>query len=138
MIRAGAGYRGAMPDNRASAFADALQQFEQDGDLDTFIRVFTDDAELLRPEQRSGETGSAGAKAFWQAYLDQFGEIRSTFSRVVEAGNLGELEWSSSGTLGNGTDVEYEGVSLLEFAEDGRVSRFATYYDTAALSARLG
>jgi ketosteroid isomerase-like protein len=127
-----------MPETRASAFAEALQQFEQDGDLDAFVRIFTDDAELLRPEQRSGQSGSAGAKAFWQAYLDQFGQIRSTFSRVVEAGDLGELEWTSRGTLGSGTDVEYEGVSLLEFAEDGRVRRFATYYDTAALSARLG
>lgn len=127
-----------MPDNRASAFADALQQFEQDGDLDAFVRIFTDDAELLRPEQRSGQSGSEGAKVFWQAYLDQFGQIRSTFSRVVEAGDLGELEWTSRGTLGSGTDVEYEGVSLLEFAEDGRVRRFATYYDTAALSARPG
>ena len=127
-----------MADNRATAFADALQRFESDRDLDAFIQVFADDAELLRPEQRSGEKGAPGARAFWQQYLDQFGEIRSTFHRVVEAGDVGELEWTSKGSLGSGTDVEYEGVSLLEFGPDGRVSRFATYYDTAALSARLG
>ena len=127
-----------MADDRASGFAEALQRFEQDRDLDAFARVFADDAELLRPEQRSGERGSDGAKAFWQQYLDQFGEIRSTFHRVVESGDLGELEWTSEGTLGSGREIRYEGVSLLEFGADGRVTRFATYYDTAALSARLG
>jgi ketosteroid isomerase-like protein len=127
-----------MAENRASAFAEALQTFEQDRDLDAFARVFAPDAELLRPEQRAGEQGEDGVRAFWQQYLDQFASIRSEFSRVVEAGQLGELEWTSKGSLGGGTEVEYEGVSLLEFDDQGRVSRFATYYDTAALAHRLG
>ena len=130
-----------MAENRASAFAEALQTFEQDRDLDAFARVFAPDAELLRPEQRGGEQGEDGVRTFWQQYLDQFASIRSEFSRVVEAGQLGELEWTSKGSLGSaseGTEVEYEGVSLLEFDDQGRVSRFATYYDTAALAHRLG
>ena len=120
--------------SRAQQFADALQQLEQDRDLDAFLERFADDVRLFRPEAGGQESGVEGARRFWQAYLDQFGQIRSTFFRVVEAGDLGELEWTSRGTLGSGTDVEYEGVSLLEFAEDGRVRRFATYYDTAAFT----
>ena len=127
-----------MAENRASAFAEALQRVEQDRDLDAFARVFAPDVELLRPEQRAGEQGEDGVRAFWQQYLDQFAAVRSEFSRVVEAGPLGELEWTSKGSLGGGTEVEYEGVSLLEFDDQGRVSRFATYYDTAALAHRLG
>ena len=131
-----------MPDThvgtRASAFAQALQQFEQDHDLDAFARVFTDDAQVLRPEQRGGGQGPDGVRTFWQQYLDQFGTIRSEFSRIVEAGELGELEWTSRGSAGAGTDVEYQGVSLLEFDDQGLVKRFATYYDTAALAHRLG
>lgn len=138
MIRRGGGHRWVMADTRASAVAEALQQFEQDRDLDTFACVFTDDVELLRPERCTGETGRDGVAAFWQSYLDQFGVIRSTSSRVVEGGDLGELEWSSRGTLGSGRPVEYEGVSLLVFADGGKVARFATYYDPAALAARLG
>src|SRR3712207_5306663 len=127
-----------MAENRASAFAQALQTFEQDRDVDAFARVFAPDAQLLRPEQRSGEQGGGGVRTFWQQYLDQFGSIRSEFSRVVEAGPLGELEWTSRGSLGNGADVEYGGVSLLEFDDEGRGRRVATYYDTAALAHRLG
>ncbi len=127
-----------MAENRASAFAEALQTFEQDHDLDAFARVFAPDVQLVRPEQRGGEQGQDGVRTFWQQYLDQFGSIRSEFSRVVEAGPLGELEWTSRGSLGSGKDVEYQGVSLLEFDDAGLVTRFATYYDTAALAHRLG
>lgn len=125
-------------DNRAQTFAEALQQFEKDRDVDAFAQRFTDDAELVRPEQGGATSGSQGVRGFWTAYLDQFGQISSSFRRVVEAGDLGQLEWVSQGTLGSGTDVEYAGVSLLEFADDGRVRRFATYYDTEALAVRLG
>jgi ketosteroid isomerase-like protein len=127
-----------MPADRAQTFAQALQQFEKDHDLDAFARVFADDAQLLRPEQRGGEQGADGVRAFWQQYLAPFETIRSEFSRVVEAGPLGELEWTSRGSAGSGKEVEYQGVSLLEFDDDGLVKRFATYYDTAALAHRLG
>ncbi len=127
-----------MAADRAQTFAQALQQFEKDHDLDAFARVFADDAQVLRPEQRGGEQGADGVRVFWQQYLDQFETIRSEFSRIVEAGPLGELEWTSTGSIGGGTDVEYQGVSLLEFDDQGLVKRFATYYDTAALAHRLG
>lgn len=127
-----------MTDSRAQAFADALQRFESDHDLDAFAAVFADGATLLRPEQGGSGGGTEDVRAFWQAYTDQFGEVSSQFHRVVEAGDLGELEWTSKGTLGSGPEVEYAGVSLLEFGSDGRVSRFATYCDTEALATRLG
>lgn len=127
-----------MTTSRAQSFADALQTFESDRDLDTFAAVFADDVELVRPEQGGSAQGADGIRGFWQAYLDQFGEIRSDFRRVVEAGDLGELEWTSKGSLGSGREVEYQGVSLLEFGDDGKVTRFATYYDTEALATRIG
>ena len=130
-----------MSADRAQAFAQALQQFEKDHDLEAFARVFADDAQVLRPEQRGGEQGQDGVRTFWQQYLDQFETVRSEFSRVVEAGPLGELEWTSRGSLGSAQEaktVEYQGVSLLEFDDQGLVKRFATYYDTAALAHRLG
>ena len=69
------------------------------------------DAVLLRPEPGGREQGQAGARRFWQAYLDQFWTITSTVGRVVDAG-----------------------VSLLEHDDDA-VVRFATYDDTSAFTA---
>ena len=121
--------------SRAQTFAEALQRLESDRDLDAFLERFADGARLVRPEPGSEEQGLEGARRFWQTYLDQFDEISSRFHRVVDAEALGELEWVSEGRLRTGRPVSYAGVSLLEHDGDGKVARFATYYDTAAFTA---
>ena len=115
---------------RAQDFADALQRLESDRDLDAFLGRFAADVVLLRPEPGGQERGTEGARRFWQAYLDRFSEIASTFERVVDADRLGELEWVSRGSLSTCRDIAYAGCSLLEHDDDGKVVRFATYYDT--------
>ena len=121
-----------MSDDRARPFADALVQLEDDRDVDRFVaQVFADDIELSRPEADQQTQGRDGARAFWQQYLDQFDEIRSEFSRIVDSDELGLLEWTSRGRLRGGSDITYRGVSVLDFGDDGQVRRFTTYYDTA-------
>lgn len=114
---------------RTQAFADALKQLEQ-GSPDQLLGMFADGAELLRPESEHAPQAS-GPEEFWEQYSSQFTDISTEFTRTVEEGDEGVLEWHSEGTLATGRPISYAGVSLLTF--DGeRVSRFATYYDTAA------
>lgn len=123
-----------MGSGRSAAFADALQHLEQARDVDGFVEsMFAGGVELRRPETDQVEHGHDGARRFWQQYVDQFEQIRSEFTRVVEA-DTGVLEWTSSGRLRTGAEISYRGVSLLDVDADGRVTRFATYYDTAAFS----
>lgn len=123
-----------MAENPTTSFGNALQQLETDGDVDTFVStLFAEDPVLVRGETAQEQDGAQGAEAFWQQYLDQFSDIRSEFDRVVH-GEVGVLEWTSRGHLASGADIEYRGVSLLEFDDDRRVTRFATYYDTAAFT----
>ena len=123
-----------MTADRAQSFATALQDLEKTGDVARFVsEVFASDVELIRPEAGQTERGAGGAEHFWQQYVDQFQDIRSEFARVVD-GEVAVLEWTSSGHLAGGTDIGYSGVSLLDFDTDGRVTRFATYYDTAAFA----
>jgi len=123
--------------SRAQDFADALQRLEQDRDLDAFLSRFAADVTLVRPEPGGEEHGPDGARRFWQAYLDQFETIGSSFGRLVDAEQYGELEWVSQGRLGTGRDISYAGVSLLEHDGEGAVVRFATYYDTSAFTTAL-
>lgn len=118
------------PSDRAQAFADRLTTFETERDLDAFVPgAFAEDVVLLRPETGQELRGHDGARTFWQEYLGTFDAVRSTFSRVQD-GEVGVLEWTSEATLAGGSDVTYHGASLLDFGGDGRVTRFATYYDT--------
>lgn len=116
----------------AREFADALQRLETDRDLDAFLEQFSEQVELVRPEPGNSAVGRDGARQFWSAYLQQFAQIASTFSRVAQDGRLGELEWVGEGRLRTGRDISYAGVSLLELDDEGKVVRFATYYDTGA------
>ena len=120
--------------SRAQSFADALVRLEGDRDLDAFLAVFADEVLLVRPEQGGQERGADGARRFWQAYLDLFDGIGSTFHRLVDAEAVSELEWVSEGRLASGRPIRYAGVSLLEHDREGKVTRFATYYDTAAFT----
>ena len=122
--------------SRAQTFAEALQRLESDRDLDAFVEQFSEQVRLVRPEPGSEEQGREGARRFWQTYLEQFDEISSDFGRVVDGDRLGELEWVSTGRLRTGRPIRYAGVSLLEHDDDGKVARFATFYDTAAFVAR--
>ena len=121
--------------DRAQAFAAALNTLENDADVSRFISdMFAAEVVLVRPETHQQEGGTPGAQAFWQQYVDQFQEVRSDFTRIT-GDETGVLEWTSTGRRLNGTDISYSGVSLVDFDADGRVVRFATYYDTSAFIA---
>ncbi len=120
-----------MATNRTEEFAAALHTLEGGGDLDTFVAVFADDVELHRPETSQHLDGIAGARSFWEQYLATFDSISSEFSRVVD-GEVGVLEWTSTGQRAGGDPITYAGVSLLDFDDAGKVTRFATYFDTQA------
>ena len=120
-----------MTTNRTEEFAAALHELESGGDLDAFVAIFADDVELYRPETQQHLDGVAGARSFWEQYLATFDQISSDFSRVVD-GEVGVLEWTSTGQRSGGSPITYAGVSLLDFDDAGKVTRFATYFDTQA------
>jgi ketosteroid isomerase-like protein len=77
------------------------------------------------------DEGKQGAREFWQRYRDVFGAIDATFQCVTSDDQVAFLEWTSEGTLRDGSDFRYQGVSVLE-AEGDLIDAFRTYYDTAA------
>ncbi len=125
-------WRGMADTPRADSFAQALQQMEQSGDPSDLLAQFSDGAELKRPELDHAQGPTEDAEQFWSAYRDQFSQISTEFTSVAEAGDIAVLEWQSQATLTAGRSIEYAGVSLLTFGDDDLVTRFSTYYDTAA------
>ena len=116
--------------DRAQTFMDALKTTESERNPDTLVALFTDDATLERMTHKTYE-GKADAESFWQEYLEPFNKIRTEFFKVTEDDETVVLEWESKGTLANGHDIDYRGVSSFD-TEGGEVVRFRTYYDSAA------
>jgi hypothetical protein len=116
----------------AQRFIDALRQAEDAHDPGPVVGVFTDAAELTNLARDEPRRGADGARQFWADYLHAFRRVKSDFFSVKEADGFAVLEWTSEAELPAGKRVTYRGVSILE-ADGDRVSRFRTYYDTAAL-----
>lgn len=108
-----------------------LQQAEGSRDPAALVALFSDDAELLNLALTEPMRGRDGAQEFWEHYLGAFKEVRSTFPRHVANETDATLEWVSEGRLPDGEPIAYRGVSILEMRDD-KVSRFRTYYDSAA------
>lgn len=123
--RVTAGWAQVVADDRARAFAAALQDLEKTGDVAGFVSgVFAEDAELVRPETGQQERGTAGARQFWQQYVDQFQEIRSEFARVVD-GEVAVLECTSTGRLGSGERWSWTPPRRRPCSRPGRSTRTA-------------
>jgi hypothetical protein len=113
----------------AQRFAEALQRTEETRDPEHLVQLFAEDAQLHN--LAIADQGLQGARDFWQTYLDQFDQIRSEFSHLIEQEGQAALVWTSKGTLRGGRAITYRGTSILEFGGD-KVHRFETVYDSAA------
>lgn len=111
-------------------FIDALHRLHADGDVEPMAALYADDAQLSKLSRKDEGRGPEGARRFWQAYRDVFGEIEATFTHTVQGQDSVALEWTSTGTLQGGGPISYEGVSVLEGEET--ITAFRTYYDSAA------
>lgn len=120
--------------NRVARFTRLLQEFEKSGNNEGLVALFAPDCELSRLGQSHHHDGTAGAREFWESYLETFRRVQSRFTHTADDGNLSTLEWISDGELACGSAVRYRGVSLIEWKGD-QIARFSTYFDSASLLA---
>lgn len=118
-------------------FVVALGELHRSGDAAQLAELFADDAPLSKVGMPSEQRGKDGARVFWQQYRETFDAVDVSYRNTVLGDGIAVLEWTSWGTLRNGTDFSYDGVSVLE-ASGADIEAFRTYYDTAAFLGRSG
>ena len=117
-------------------FIEALAALEREHNAERITALFGPESEvgnIVSPRQFSGVEG---ARAFWEAYRDTFGEVVSTFRSVIVSDGRAALEWTTTGTSSAGTPIAYEGVSILEMA-DAKITRFRAYFDAHDLGRQM-
>lgn len=125
----------------AEQFIDALHTLEAGSadDTDAIVALFADDAHLTNAAMDGKElTGKDGVEKFWTEYRRTFGDVRSEFSHIMTDDNGAGLFWRTEGTGNDGQPIGYDGVSLLELNDEGKISFFRGYYDTRKLSQEVG
>jgi ketosteroid isomerase-like protein len=122
-----------MAENIAKNFIDALHKLESDRDLETICGLFEDDCEIGNVVT---DIKNIGVRDFWRSYRDSFGTVQSSFRNEIIMDGATALEWKTTGTNGEGHEFEYEGVSILETAND-KITRFHAYFDPNKLGKQL-
>jgi len=125
-----------MKQQRAQAFIDALHKLEEHREVEPIVSLYAEGADISNPVARHEHEGPGGARDFWSSYRGTFDEIHSDFRHVLEDGDTAILEWTSRGRAGEGGEINYGGVSVLEFEGD-RIRSFRTYFDTHNLGVQL-
>lgn len=127
----------------AERFITALHSIEE-GEatgIDRVVDMFADDAELANPimeRESSRRTGRDQIADFWREYSTTFKDIHSEFFDITASDHSAGLFWRSTGTNASGGPLEYEGVSLLELDEEGKIARFKAFFDSRQVSAGIG
>jgi ketosteroid isomerase-like protein len=121
---------------RTRRFIEGLRALERNRDPEPLVSLFGEEAEVGNVVTPHEFRGKDGARDFWTRYRDTFGEIESTFRNVFEDEHGAALEWTSRGTSADGTAIEYEGVSILEFDGD-QVTRFRAFFNPSALGSQI-
>jgi hypothetical protein len=114
-------------------FMAALIALEREWNVDDIVSLFNEHCDIGNVVSPNVFVGRDGAREFWTTYRAWFGEVESSFHKVIDNDNHSAIEWSSRGTSATGQLVTYEGVSILEF-ENGRISRFRAYFNPECLS----
>lgn len=121
---------------RTQQFIDALATLERDREVEPLAALFAPGSEIGNIVSLHEFTGPEGAREFWMAYRETFGEMRSAFQNVIEGDDRAALEWTTSGASAGGAPVTYAGVSIIEYA-DGQITRFHAYFDPSDLGRQM-
>ena len=120
----------------AQQFISALGRLEADRDLDRITSLFSDESEIGNVVAPEKFHGVEGARTFWKQYRDAFGEAQSKFRSQIVSADRVALEWTTTGTMADGSPFHYDGVSILEL-ENGKIRRFQAYFDPRTLGRQM-
>ena len=119
----------------AEQFIAALREVEDRGNVKAMGPLHRDDAEVSNVAMTHVERGPAGAEEFWTKYRESFTRVHSEFRNIVESDKAALLEWTTEVTTAVGVSTTYDGVSVVEYGDDGRIRRFRAYFNPNALTA---
>jgi hypothetical protein len=119
----------------AEKFIEALRELEENRDVEKIAALFAETAEVNNVVTIDN-SHDLSPREFWQKYRDNFGEVSSEFSNKIYGETSAALEWTTTGTGVGGEEVEYEGVSILEFEGD-KITRFFAYFNPGKLCRQM-
>jgi steroid delta-isomerase-like uncharacterized protein/uncharacterized protein (TIGR02246 family) len=110
---------------------------------DELDQVLTEDFRRRAPDQNAD--GRADMKEFMRQVHTTYPDFRIVVDNSSHQGDVAFLHWTVTGTNTGpgafpptGERITTSGITMLRFADDGRISEEIAHYDTATVSSQLG
>lgn len=106
-------------------------------DADAFVACFAPDGISYDPVGARPSEGPDGLRRFVAGITRTFREMVLTPDDTFHAGDQVAVRWTGRGVSHEGVHVEYAGIDVFAFDDEGRISRLWAYWDPRELFAQL-
>jgi len=127
----------SLADPRFVATVDAYFAGIRDRDEGRWLATFSDDAVCHDPVGATPAEGKASLHESWRVLSAPFKRLIITPCATFHCGSGAAVHWAASATGVNEREVSFEGITVFEFAPDGRIQTLMAYWDPAEMMIEL-
>jgi steroid delta-isomerase len=106
-------------------------------DAEGFVNAFAPDGVSHDPVGAPPLDGHEQIRQFITGMFSGFETMGLTEEQIFVNGNSAAVKWTGGGRTRTGRDVTFEGIDVLEFNKDGKITLLRAYWDPAPLMAAL-
>lgn len=117
-------------------FIESLHELEASENTEKIAGLFAENSEIGNSTLTDSFSGTDGARDFWTNYRKTLGEVKSEFKNKIISENAAALEWNTKGTNADGSEIDYDGVSILKH-DGAKITRFYAYFNPNELGQQI-
>lgn len=99
--------------------------------------LFTKNGQSHDPYGARPWTGHDALRRFFNGVALTWDALSMKPESVYYGGNRAAAHWTASGTAKSGKAVQFEGINVFEFDDQGYIERLCAYWDAGGLMAKL-
>jgi steroid delta-isomerase len=126
-----------LADPRFVATVEAYFSAIRDRDESRWLATFSEDAVCHDPVGATPAEGRASLHESWGVLTAPFKKLIVTPCATFYCGTGAAVHWASQATGVNEREASFEGITVFEFATDGRIQTLMAYWDPAAMMIEL-
>jgi steroid delta-isomerase len=126
-----------MVDANLVAAVDAYFAAIRDRDERRWLAGFADDAVVHDPVGSLPAEGEDGLREVWRVLSAPFKKLLIGEHAAFYSSSGAAVHWTARGTGANEREVSFEGITVFEFAPDGKIQTLMAYWDPAAMMIEL-
>ncbi|MFT4570013.1 MAG: ketosteroid isomerase-like protein [Hyphomicrobiaceae bacterium] len=103
----------------------------------TWSILFADDCVVHEPAGTLAAEGRAQLEEVWQIFAGPFETLTIAEDDTFYGGSGAAVHWSATAVGNDGTEAEFEGITVFEIDDDSKITTLVSYWDPADVLIRL-